>query len=79
MTKKDAYREMSDGELVAAVRKGDASAFDAIFRRWYPQVKKFLIALVKEKAMAEDLAQSVFMKDLLHYSITGMTVHPEGI
>lgn len=62
MTKKDAYREMSDGELVAAVRKGDASAFDAIFRRWYPQVKKFLIALVKEKAMAEDLAQSVFMK-----------------
>ena len=53
---------MADGELVAAVKKGDANAFNAIFRRWYPQVRKFLVTLVKEEALADDLAQSVFMK-----------------
>lgn len=53
---------MSDSELVAAVKRGDANAFDAIFRRWYPQVRKFLVTLVKEEALADDLAQSVFMK-----------------
>lgn len=53
---------MADGELIAAVKKGDANAFDAIFRRWYPQVRKFLVTLVKEEALADDLAQSVFMK-----------------
>lgn len=56
------YQAMSDGELTAAVRGGDDSAYDAIFLRWYPQVHRFLLTLVKENALAEDLAQSVFMK-----------------
>ena len=62
MKTKDTYREMTDSELVAAVKKGDARAFDAIFLRWYPQVQRFLLALVKSKTLAEDLSQSVFMK-----------------
>ena len=62
MKKNDLYREMTDSELVAAVRSGDARAFDAIFLRWYPQVYRFLMALVKEEALAEDLSQSVFLK-----------------
>ena len=33
-----------------------------MFLRWYPQVRKFLLSLVKNKAIAEDLAQTVFMK-----------------
>ena len=59
---KDTYREMTDSELVAAVRNSDTRAFNAVFLRWYPQVQKFLLALVKEGPLAEDLAQSVFMK-----------------
>ena len=59
---KDTYREKTDSELVAAVRGGDARAFDAVFLRWYPQVQRFILALVKEGPLAEDLAQSVFMK-----------------
>lgn len=66
MKKSEAYREMTDSELLAAVRDGDARAFDAIFLRWYPQVYKFLLALVKEEALAKDLSQSVFMKVWLH-------------
>lgn len=56
------YRKMSDSELTAAVRVSDARAFNAIFLRWYPQVARFLISLVKERALAEDLAQGVFLK-----------------
>lgn len=53
---------MTDSELVAAVHGGDTLAFNAVFLRWYPQVQKFLLTLVKEAALAEDLAQSVFIK-----------------
>lgn len=66
MRKSDVYKEMTDSELVAAVRDGDSRAFDAIFLRWYPQVHRFLLALVKEEALAKDLSQSVFMKVWVH-------------
>lgn len=56
------YKAFSDGELVAGVKGGDERAFDALFLRWYPQVRKFLLLLVRDKALAEDLAQTVFMK-----------------
>ena len=60
--KRDKYRMMSDSELTAAVRSGDDRAFDALFLRWYPQVCRFLLALVKDIALSEDLAQGVFMR-----------------
>ena len=66
MKSKDAYREMTDSQLVAAVRDGDERAFDTIFLRWYPQVQHFLLKLVKEEALADDLSQSVFMKVWLY-------------
>lgn len=53
---------MSDSELTAAIKAGDDKAFNAVFLRYYPQVKRFLHSLVKEHSLAEDLAQSVFMK-----------------
>ena len=56
------YKAFSDGELVAGVKGGDERAFDSLFLRWYPQVRKFLLLLVRDKALAEDLAQTVFMK-----------------
>ena len=61
-SRQDKYRRMQDGELIAAVKGGDDHAFDALFLRWYPQVEKFLFSLVHNLALAEDLAQSVFMK-----------------
>ena len=64
--RKRIYKEMTDSELIAAVRDGDERAFEAVFLRWYPQVHKFLLTLVKEEALAEDLAQSVFLKVWLH-------------
>ena len=60
------YKTLSDSELIADVKDGDERAFDALFLRWYPQVRKFLLILVKNKALAEDLAQTVFMKVWLY-------------
>ena len=62
----DKYRKMSDSDLIAAVRDGDDRAFNALFLRWYPQVERFLLTLVKDVPLAEDLAQGVFMKVWLH-------------
>lgn len=66
MFKEKKYKALSDSELIAAVKAGDERAFDALFLRWYPQVRKFLLTLVKNKALAEDLAQTVFMKVWLY-------------
>lgn len=57
---------MSDRELVLALKGGDMRAFESVFMRWYPQVFRFLKTIVKEKALAEDLAQMVFMKIWLY-------------
>ncbi|MBO4447724.1 MAG: hypothetical protein J5764_06330, partial [Bacteroidales bacterium] len=56
------YGSLPDSELVAAVRQGDGGAFDTLFLRWYPQVCRFLSALVANPVLAEDLAQQVFIK-----------------
>jgi RNA polymerase sigma-70 factor (ECF subfamily) len=61
MRKKETYNNMTDSELIAAVKDGNAKAFDALFLRWYPQVLKFIQTLVKNDAVSEDLSQTVFM------------------
>lgn len=60
------YSIKTDSELVAAVRSGDDLAFNALFLRWFSRVEQFLQHLVREQTLAEDLAQSVFMKVWQH-------------
>jgi RNA polymerase sigma-70 factor (ECF subfamily) len=55
-------KAQSDSELVSAVKLGDSRAFDTLFMRWYPQVRRFIVSLIKDQALAEDLAQTVFLK-----------------
>ncbi|MBQ9193801.1 MAG: RNA polymerase sigma-70 factor [Bacteroidales bacterium] len=66
LSEKQAYKQLPDNELVAAVKKGDDRAFDALFLRYFPQVRRFMQALVKDDTLAEDLAQMVFMKVWLY-------------
>ncbi|MGC5328670.1 sigma-70 family RNA polymerase sigma factor [Brevibacillus sp. SYSU BS000544] len=40
----------------------DPEDFQSIFRTHYPQVVRYIIRLVKDQALAEDIAQEVFMK-----------------
>lgn len=55
-------KPLPDSELVAEVKKGNQRAFDALFLRWYPQVRRFILSITGDATLAEDLAQSVFMK-----------------
>lgn len=58
----DAYpADPDDAALIGRLRAGDADAFDAIFRRWYPLVVRAAQRIVREQALAEELAQDVFL------------------
>ena len=45
-----------------AFRAGDGGAFDALFRRWVGRVLRYVGRLVRDPAVAEELAQEVFLR-----------------
>lgn len=49
-------------ELVAALRRGDREAFDAIYDRHRPRVFAFAARLSGDRALAEDLLQETFVR-----------------
>ena len=53
---------MDDRELLARLRAGDHDAFDAIFRAWYAPLVRLTEGLVRERAVAEELAQDVMLE-----------------
>ena len=53
-----------DRELVAAVRAGDDSAFEELYRRYHHRVAAFVRGMVRDDARAEDLAQDAFFSAL---------------
>ena len=54
----------SDAELVARVRDGDARAFDALVRRHSRGAHAVALALLGERADAEDVVQDAFLTAL---------------
>ncbi|MDQ5834172.1 MAG: sigma-70 family RNA polymerase sigma factor, partial [Actinomycetota bacterium] len=62
--------EISDQELVVAVRGGDESAFEELFRRYQGPIAAYVGRMVRDKARAEDLAQDVFFSALRHLRAT---------
>jgi RNA polymerase sigma-70 factor (ECF subfamily) len=53
---------VTDAELLAGLRRGEQSAFDAIFRAWYPRLVMIADRIVGERQVAEDLAQEIFLE-----------------
>jgi RNA polymerase sigma-70 factor (ECF subfamily) len=49
-------------ELLARLRAGETSAFDAIFRANYPILVRVAEAMLRERAMAEEIAQDVMLE-----------------
>jgi RNA polymerase sigma-70 factor (ECF subfamily) len=45
-----------------AFGRGDAAAFDALFRRWSPPLLRYLARMVRDLGTAEDLVQEVFLR-----------------
>lgn len=52
----------TDQELMAAIRAGDATAFDAFFDRHRGAVREYARSVVCEAAAADDLVQEVFLR-----------------
>ena len=51
----------SDEELVAAIRAGDETAFEVLYERYSRRLFGYLLRLVKDRDLAEDLLQEVFL------------------
>ena len=52
----------SDRQLMQQVQAGDAAAFDALFARHERLVRRRLLAVVRDEATADDLAQEAFLR-----------------
>jgi RNA polymerase sigma-70 factor (ECF subfamily) len=53
---------IDDRELLARLRAGETSAFDAIFRANYPLLVRVAEAMLRERATAEEIAQDVMLE-----------------
>jgi len=55
-------RDPSERPLVDALRRGEASAFDAAYARYRGRIYGFLLRLCRRPDVAEDLFQETFLK-----------------
>lgn len=51
-----------DLELMLRVRRGDAESFEVLLRRYRAPLVNFFVRMVRDRALAEDLAQEVFLR-----------------
>jgi RNA polymerase sigma-70 factor (ECF subfamily) len=54
--------EAPDEQLMLAYRQGDAGAFEALYARHKGPLYRFMLRSVKERALAEELYQEVWMR-----------------
>ena len=66
--------ELTDDDLMAMYRKGDADAFDTLFDRHYAAVYNFARRMLLDSHRAEDVLQETFlavMRTAEHYPSKG--------
>jgi RNA polymerase sigma-70 factor (ECF subfamily) len=51
-----------DLELMLRVRRGDSESFEVLLRRYRAPLVSFFVRMVHDQALAEDLAQEVFLR-----------------
>jgi RNA polymerase sigma-70 factor (ECF subfamily) len=54
----------TDEELVGRIRAGDRDAFDALYDRYARRLFSYLARMLKDRSLAEDLFQEVFLEVL---------------
>jgi RNA polymerase sigma factor (sigma-70 family) len=67
--------EATDAELVAAVRDGDDSAFEELYRRYQPRISRFVCGMLHDAARCEDVAQDAFLSALRRMRETDAEIH----
>jgi RNA polymerase sigma factor (sigma-70 family) len=56
--------DVTDQELVQAVRAGDDHAFERLYHRYHRRIAAYLFGMVRDHGRAEDLTQEVFVSAL---------------
>lgn len=51
----------TDAEIVAAIRRGDQTAFDLLYERYFQRVHNFAYARIRNRADAEEVVQETFI------------------
>lgn len=54
--------ELSDAQLIEELRVNNFEALGSLFDKYYPQVYRTAIAITRDSAVAEDIAQDCFLK-----------------
>ncbi len=54
-------KSISEDQWVDLIRSGDSSAFELMFRSYYPRLCQFAYRSIRSTEAAEDLVQSVFL------------------
>ena len=67
--------EAADAELVAAVRAGDDSAFEELYRRYQKRIAAFVCGMLRDEARCEDIAQEAFMSALKRMRATDADIN----
>jgi RNA polymerase sigma-70 factor, ECF subfamily len=53
---------LESNDLLERLRRGDETAFDSIFRTWYPSLVRASEAMVHSRAVAEEIVQDVMLE-----------------
>jgi RNA polymerase sigma factor (sigma-70 family) len=64
----------SDAQLIAAVRRGNDHAFEALYRRYNAAIARFVGSRVRDRGRAEDLVQEIFLSALRRLRATDATI-----
>jgi RNA polymerase sigma factor (sigma-70 family) len=67
--------EAADADLVAAVRAGDDSAFEELYRRYQPRIARFVCGMLHDSARCEDVAQEAFLSALRRMRATDAEIN----
>ena len=57
---------ISDTKAVGQLIKGNVSAYEFLFRKYYGTVYCFVRNMLKDRSAAEDIAQNIFMRSTGH-------------
>lgn len=53
---------MNEKELILGLKQSSLSAYKTLFLEYYSIIHRFLTAIIKDDAAAEDVAQNIFLK-----------------
>ncbi|MGB7264844.1 MAG: sigma factor, partial [Terracidiphilus sp.] len=56
------WRSMTDAEIMLRVRDGDDAGYDILIEKYRKPIINFMYRMVHNQAVAEELAQEVFLR-----------------